>query len=312
MENQTLLQPLMSMQELMEQQIKQFTSENRYGTAMNYRRALRRLNHYTENHRLPLGALTPEWAAAYEASLIGQGLTRNSVSFYLRTLRAAFNKAVRSGLVPPSDPFRTVYTGVERTRKRAASTDTFRKLLNADLSRRRGLAFVRDLYLFSFCTRGMSFVDLAFLRRADVREGCIYYTRRKTGRPLAIRVEPLAARLMERYYEKASPYVFPILRSSEPKEAYRQYCVALNYYNRRLRRLSELLHLSKPLTFHTARHGWATAARKAGAPVSEISEALGHTSERTTRIYLASFEASAIDRLNRSILASLKKVPGAL
>ena len=151
----------------------------------------------------------------------------------------------------------------------------------------------------------MSFVDLAFLRRADVRDGCIYYTRRKTGQSLAVRVEPLAARLMARYSQKASPYVFPILRSSDPMEAYRQYCVALNYYNRRLHRLSELLQLSKPLTFHTARHGWATAARKAGAPVAEISEALGHTSERTTRIYLASFEASAIDRLNRSILASL-------
>lgn len=305
MEQQTDFRPSVGMQEFMEQIIAQFVGENRYGTARNYRRALRRLNLFTEGHRLPLDAVTAEWAAAYEANLTGQGLTHNSVSFYLRTLRAAYNKAVQRGLTVSGDPFRRVYTGVERTRKRAVSADVLRTLLDADLGRRRGLAFARDLYLFSFCTRGMSFVDLAFLRRADVRDGCIYYTRRKTGQSLAIRVEPLAARLMARYSQKTSPYVFPILRSSDPMEAYRQYCVALNYYNRRLHRLSELLHLSKPLTFHTARHGWATAARKAGAPVSEISEALGHTSERTTRIYLASFEASAIDRLNRSILASL-------
>ena len=178
MEQQTDFRPSVGMQEFMEQIIAQFVGENRYGTAMNYRRALRRLNLFTEGHRLPLDAVTAEWAAAYEANLTGQGLTRNSVSFYLRTLRAAYNKAVQRGLTVSGDPFRRVYTGVERTRKRAVSADVLRTLLDADLGRRRGLAFARDLYLFSFCTRGMSFIDLAFLRRADVRDGCIYYTRR--------------------------------------------------------------------------------------------------------------------------------------
>ena len=301
-----LEQPV-SLQQLIMQQIEVCQKENRLGTAMNYRRALRRLDQFTGGRGLPLESITAEWAAAYEASLIGQGLTRNSVSFYIRILRAAFNKAVQRGLVPPSAPFRRVYTGVERTRKRAVSTSVVKLLLQADLSGSRTLSFVRDLYWFSFGTRGMAFIHVAFLRRTDVRDGFIYYTRRKTGRSLVVRIEPLIAKLITRYNSQMSPYVFPILHSNDAKEAYGQYRVALNYYNRLLHRLSNRLHLPHPLTFHTARHGWATAARKAGAPVSEISEALGHSMERTTHIYLASIENSVVDKLNSSILTSIVK-----
>ena len=59
-------------------------------------------------------------------------------------------------------------------------------------------------------------------------------------------------------------------------------------------------------SFYTARHSWATAARNHQVPVSVISAGMGHTSERTTQIYLTMLENSLIDNANRGILKSLR------
>ena len=54
-----------------------------------------------------------------------------------------------------------------------------------------------------------------------------------------------------------------------------------------------------------ARHSWATAARNHNVPISVISAGMGHTTEKTTQIYLASLESSVIDQANQSILSAL-------
>ena len=104
-----------------------------------------------------------------------------------------------------------------------------------------------------------------------------------------------------------SPYAFPILRAEEAEKSYARYQVALGYYNRQLKRLSAMLYLDTPLTSYTARHSWATAARNRNVPISVISAGMGHTSERTTQIYLAALEGSVVDRVNRGIVARLNE-----
>ena len=103
-------------------------------------------------------------------------------------------------------------------------------------------------------------------------------------------------------------YVFPILNSENPGEAYAEYRIALSYYNRLLKRLCTLAGIPQRLSFYTARHSWATAARNHQVPVSVISAGMGHTSERTTQIYLTMLENSVIDNANRGILESLRCV----
>ena len=61
-----------------------------------------------------------------------------------------------------------------------------------------------------------------------------------------------------------------------------------------------------PLTMYVARHSWASAAKAKGIPVSVISEGMGHDSESTTQIYLASLDTSIVDSANSIILNSLK------
>lgn len=75
--------------------------------------------------------------------------------------------------------------------------------------------------------------------------------------------------------------------------------------NRYLKRLGELLHIATPLTTYVARHSWATIAKNEGVPVSIISEGLGHTSEKTTRIYLDSFTNDTMNRVNENVAAAV-------
>lgn len=99
-----------------------------------------------------------------------------------------------------------------------------------------------------------------------------------------------------------SPYVFPLIKSTDPPTAFRQYHTALRYYNRKLKELSEMVGTRVPLSSYVARHTWATSARDHNIPISVISAGMGHSSEKTTRIYLASLENSVIDMANKAIL----------
>lgn len=293
----------------MRRQIESLQRCRRFGTAKNYDRTLRSFSGFLAGGDLPFGELTEELVDEYEAYLAARGVSRNSSSFYMRILRAVYNKAVRQRLAPHGTPFRNVYTGVARTRKRAIDSRIIARLYRLDLKDDPALALARDLFVFSYCTRGMAFVDIAFLRKTDLRDGVIRYVRRKTGQPLSIRIEPGVEAIVARYEAATAevPYVFPILTTGEAGEAYRQYQAALGRHNRLLGRLSQLLRAECRFTSYTPRHSWATAARDCNVPIAVISAGLGHTSERTTQIYLAMLENSVIDRANRAVIGLLER-----
>ena len=257
-----------------------------------------------------LADFTEPLAEEYSAYLMQRGVVRNTVSFYMRNLRAVYNKAVRQRLAEQCFPFSGVYTGIDHTRKRAVDERLIGRLRNLDLSASAALALARDLFIFSYCTRGMAFVDMAFLRKRDLSGGEIHYVRRKTGQLMTVRLETCMREIIRRYEwrTRSTPYVFPLLTAEEPGRAYAQYQVALNYYNRQLKRLSQRLGFEGSLSSYTSRHSWATAARNHRIPITVISAGMGHTSEHTTRIYLSSLESSVIDCANRKILSALNRI----
>lgn len=253
--------------------------------------------------------MTEQVIAAYNVFLIRRGLVRNSVSFYMRVLRAVYNKAVRQKLIEQTHPFTEVYTGIDRTRKRAVAESVMTSLYRLELPEGSPLALTRDLFIFSYCTRGMAFVDIAFLRKSNLKNGVICYARRKTGQLLSVKIEPSIQQIINRHNVSDSPYVFPILTSTDAIEAYEQYRIALNTHNRLLGKLSEMLDCKCKLTSYTSRHSWATAARNHNVPISVISQGMGHTSEQTTQIYLTTLENSVIDNANKGIIIFTGVVP---
>lgn len=291
--------------DFMQNQIRLMRNANRLGTALNYEKTMKNFVKFLGGVNLPFSAMTEQVIADYNAFLVQRGMVRNSISFYMRIMRAVYNKAVRQKLVEQSHPFTEVYTGIDRTRKRAVSESVISQLYKLNLAEGTPLALARDIFIFSYCTRGMAFVDIAYLKRENIQNGVICYARRKTGQLLSVRIEPSIQRIIDRYSSALSPYVFPILTSTETKPAYEEYQVAINNHNRQLRRLSKMLPAGCKLTSYTSRHSWVTAARNHNVPISVISAGMGHTSEQTTQIYLTMLENSVIDDANQGLIRSL-------
>ena len=227
----------------------------------------------------------------------------NTISFYMRILRAVYNRAVEKKLVEQNHPFRHVYTGIDKTVKRAVHIKVIKALKALDLSLRPSLEFARDMFLFSFFTRGMSFIDMAYLQKKDLQNGFLTYRRRKTGQQLTIRWEKCMAELVAKYQTDRTDYLLPII--THAGEERKQYINTLHVVNGHLKKLSTMLQLSHPLTMYVARHSWASVAKLKRVPISVISEGMGHDSEATTQIYLASLETTAVDKANKMILGLL-------
>ncbi len=292
--------------EYMVAMVGQLTAANRLGTAKNYRKTIGSIERFLDGRVATLGDLDEGFVEEYNIFLVQRGVGRNSRSFYMRILKAVYNRAVKQKLVVQTYPFEGVYTGVDRTRKRAVSEDVVRQLHKLNLPQGSPLALARDLFVFSYCTRGMAFVDIAYLRKENLRGDSIYYSRLKTGQQLCVRVEPCIKSILDRYDNPRTPYLFPILTSTDVVTAYEEYVGALGVYNRQLRALSKMLDCGCSLTSYTPRHSWATAARNHNIPISVISAGMGHTSEQTTRIYLSLLDNSIIDDANQWIIKGLE------
>ncbi len=279
----------------------------RLGTAHNYKSTMKSFGDFLNHKDISFSLMTGKLICDYEQWLFDRGVVRNSSSFYLRILRSVYNKAIKRGFAKQHNLFEDVYTGVDRTRKRAVDEVLIVELMNLDL-KTEALRQSRDLFVFSYCTRGMAFVDIAYLKKSDISGGVISYIRRKTGQQMCVKIEPCIRNIIEHYTVKAinTPYVFPIITATDPEKAFNQYQSKLGYYNRQLKRLSKELGVELPISSYWARHSWATSARDKNVPISVISAGMGHTSEKTTQIYLASLDNSVIDKANSEILGPIK------
>ena len=288
------------------QQIQKLKNDNRRGTARNYSKTLKSLKAFMKNTDSTFNIVTEQFVESYNTFLIQRGVVRNTISFYMRIFRSVYNKAVTQKIIEQTFPFKNVYTGVDRTRKRAVTETVISQLLSIDLKKSKALQFARDLFIFSFYARGMAFVDIVYLKKSNIQNGYITYVRHKTGQELTIRIETRLQNIINQYEKKDSPYLFPILNTEDENKAYSQYEIALNYYNRQLKRLSKLLEPNINLSSYTPRHTWATTARNKNVPLSIISAGMGHSSEKTTLIYLTKIDNSIIDEVNKAIIDSIK------
>lgn len=274
------------------------------GTAKNYRVALGSFKRFRDNEDIQIEAIDHIIMEDYQAYLNSTGLSLNSISFYMRILRAVYNRAVEQELTRDRKPFRTVFTRMEKTLKRAVSINDIKRIRNLDLSLRPDLEFARDIFLFLFFCRGISFIDAAFLKKTDIRDGVLTYRRHKTGQLLHVKIIKQISELIDRYPTKDSPYLLPLITNPGTDER-RQYETALRRINKTLKIIAGMIKLPVTLTTYVSRHAWATIAKSKNVPVGVISDALGHDSIVTTQIYLASIDASTINRANELIIKDL-------
>ena len=292
-----------------DEEIRKLSNAGRNGTAQNYKAAMNSFTKFIRNENFPLSSFTEEIVQKYESWLRNRYLSRNTISFYMRQLRSIYNKAVKANLTEQTFPFDNVYTGIDKTKKRAVDISVITKLIALDLSYSSSLCFARDLFLLSFYMRGMAFVYMAYLKHDNIKNGVIRYIRHKTDIMLEIKIEQCISDIINRYASKSKlGYLLPIITRTDAEKAYTQYKNKRSYYNKLLKKISQLIGPDILLTSYVSRHSWATIARNMNISLAVISAGMGHSSETMTRIYLTSLEASTIDQANSAILNHISSI----
>lgn len=291
----------------MDKVIDSLRAKGQLRTTETYLSARSSFAHFRKGKDCRLGEIDHHLINAYETWLKQRGVKKNTISFYMRILRAVYNRAIDQHELPDTKPFRHVYTGVERTRKRAISAELLQEIQRLYPKVSKEKQFAIDMFFFSFYARGMSFVDMAYLMKTDIVANVIVYQRRKTGQRLQVKCEKELIEITSKYAND-SPFLLPII-TDQTEPSYQQYRRCQRRVNRHLKDIGIALGLQHPLTTYVARHSWATIARNLDIPISVISESMGHTSEKTTRIYLDSISSNVIDRANQSIIEAVSLPP---
>ena len=158
----------------------QLEKDGRFSTARLYLNALKSFTNYLHRSEVQFTDFTRKRLVAYERDLRYHSYCPNTISTYMRMLRAIYFRAVDDGVAPyRSRLFKGVYTGTKVTVKRAVGEETFRRL-SAPVDD-ESLESARCLFLLLFMLRGIPFVDIAYMRRCDMHGNVIAYRRRKTG-----------------------------------------------------------------------------------------------------------------------------------
>jgi integrase len=315
-----------SLSSFVEKLVKKLASNGQERTSRAYRTSVNSLLLFNKGVDIRLEEINKPLISKYERYLKENGKNMNTISFYLRNLRTIYNKAVKEHRVPAriENPFSDAYTGVFSTPKRALTKDEMRALAELEImlaprekNNKRRLIYLDEeskysmyhslaMFMFCFHARGMSFVDMAFLKKTNIHGDEICYCRKKTGKILRVRItRPMRAILI--YFSKMterSPYVFPLIKPGAGTER-TQYENALVDQNKKLKIIARMAKITKSISTHFARHSWATIARTEKIPLAIISEALGHRDEKTTTIYLDSFNTSVIDRVSEKVSNSI-------
>lgn len=277
-----------------------------HSTMRNYVTALRSFSTFLRDGDVPVSAITPHLVRCYADWLTSNGVGANTTSCYLRSLRALYNRMLRSRNKRQDSPFSGLFTGNVPTEKRAVPISDMRKLRTLHLSENSRLQLYLDLFLFCFYAMGMPFADAVRLRWTQVHGDYIEYRRKKTGRSVRIGIEPCMRAIMHRYYRQGNVYVFPILpHKAAGATLSRVYRSALGRYNRALKRIALLAGVRRNLSSYVPRHTWATQAYSHKVEMAVIAQALGHATTRTTWSYVKQARSGALAVANRKIIKEI-------
>ncbi|MBL0049679.1 MAG: site-specific integrase [Bacteroidetes bacterium] len=287
-------------------------SINRIGNANAYKDCKRALSKYRNGQDLSFRDIDESFLKKYEGSFLSRGVSTNSISVYMRTLRAVFNQAIQEGYCDkqyyPFNEYKISKLDTT-TIKRALTKEQMNKIIALKIKAGTHEYDSKNYFLFSFYTRGMNFTDMAKLKWSDIKKERLIYTRSKTRKNFDLEVLAPAIKILN-YYKpftgaSVENYVFPILSNEKHITATQidNRIEKLNKAtNKDLKVIATNAKIDFNLTTYVARHSFATILKRNGQSTSIISELLGHDSEKTTQIYLDSFGNKELDKASRNIL----------
>ena len=281
------------------------------GTAELYEVAVRHFLRFVKNPGFCLADLNRALVIDFITYLQGKGLATNTVNTYISSLRALYNMACQESLVPASYyPFENLKLRRAMTARRAIPASLFQQIAQIKVADDPQVELSIDLSLFSFMACGVPFVGIAYLTRQNIRGNELVYHRHKTGRMIRLEITSSMLQLIRKYADRqratGSSYLFPILPPGNPDHL--RYKRSLAQHNARLKRIGQTLRLPNPFTSYVVRHSWASEALRCDMPMALISQALGHSSEKTTRFYLEELDISRLAHANMKVIGSVNRI----
>lgn len=286
--------------------IQRLTAEKRTGYMLSVKQVYNSLLKFNKHLNIYFPDIDIAWLRKYESWLRSNNIKENTIGIRFRTLRAIYNLAIEENIVKVEYyPFKKYKVSKlhEETAKRAITKDEINSILNYKSSNPY-TRFPIDLFAFTYFTGGINFVDIAYLTKDNIIDNRLVYYRRKTGKLIKFPLQPKAIELIQKYSSPDNPYLFPILSSFHKTEQQQRNRVhkVISKVNDRLNTIGKELNLPIDLTTYVARHSFATSLKRSGVQTSMISEALGHSSERVTQIYLDSFGNDQMDDAMKNLL----------
>ena len=203
------------------------------------------------------------------------GYSQNTTYKCMKFFKQVINKAIRAGLITV-DPFNGYKISVQRVDRGFLSEDDLKKMMEKEFASKR-LEQVRDIFVFA-CFSGLAYIDLANLSVDNIQkmfDGRLWIVthRQKTNTKVTVPLLPPAIKILKKYEGKyLDGQLLPIITNQK-----------LNCY---LKEIADICGIEKNLTFHLARHTFATTMTLGkGVPIESVSKMLGHTNIQTTQIY---------------------------
>ncbi len=270
---------------------------NRIGNADIYQTCKNVINTFINGKDLAFIDVDYVFLNKLENSWKQKGWKESSISTYMRTLRALFNKAIKEEVIEPSVyPFKTYKISSLNTitQKRALNRAQISAIEQLKLSKESYLLFAKNIFLFSYYTMGTNFVDIAELTKKNIVNDQLQYTRAKTHKSYNTPIHPKAKIILNYYISiQTDKYIFPIytekIHKTAQQKANRLHKVLQNV-NKNLKEIAVKCNISENLTTYVARHSSATILKREGISTSKIKDLLGHETEEITQVYLDSFE----------------------
>lgn len=295
-----------TVQEVFLQYIQELEAANRLRYAEMYKCTMHSILKFNKHLNIYFPDIDVAWLRKYETWLLSQGLAINTLGTRFRHLRVIYNYAIEEKIVKEEYyPFKSFKVAKlsQTTAKRSIHKDEILAVLNYQ-GKTPMECFAIDLFTFSYLTAGINFGDIARLTKDNVLENRLVYVRKKTQKQIKIPLQEQAKSLIHKYGTAENPYLFPILSNfhrTEQQKVNRIHKI-ISKVNRALKQIGEELNISIDLTTYVARHSFATVLKRSGVSTSLISEALGHSSERVTQIYLDSFGNDQMDNAMKNLL----------
>jgi site-specific recombinase XerD len=292
--------------------IENLEKQNRIGYSHVFQSTKNSLVKFCNGKELEFNDISATFLAKYEEGFLNRGVSLNTVFIFMRTLKTLLNNARKENIIKETfNPFKEISFSKYRrikTKKRAITKEQMRAIAALKYEPETSLFHAKNYFLFSFYNRGINFIDMAFLKWEGIKNNRLIYTRRKTKEQYTMGMLAPAIDILkyykEIYYDGENSYVFPILNSNHKtaKSIDDRIHRMLKIVNADLKEIAKKAKIDEKLTTYVARHSYATIMKRSGISTAIISESMGHDSEKTTQIYLDSFESKVLDEANKAIL----------